>query len=131
MVEPRSIGVLSPLGNGFYFGGVINGIRTTAAAAGYRTIVFQGWSAGAEGSESWNPGAFTRPLGWNHVAGFVSIVIDGHDDSLRAIVAAGKPLVLVSHNVPSLMVPVVVPDNAGGTKAAVEHLLGHGHTKIA
>lgn len=39
------------------------------------------------------------------------------------------PLVLVDHHLPG--VDAVVSDNVGGARAAVEHLIGHGHRRIA
>ena len=65
MVQLKSIGVLSPLGSGFYFGGVINGIRARAAADGFATVVFQSLPAGGEepvgGCQNWPR---LRPVGW-------------------------------------------------------------------
>jgi len=126
-----SIGVLSPLGTGFYFGGVINGVRAAAAAANYRTLTFQSVPAGVDESARWDPGALVRPVGWSRVAGFISIVNAVSHESLRSIVDAGTPLVVVSLDVGGLGCPTVAPDNASGVRQAVRHLLEHGHRRIA
>ncbi|MCU1675380.1 MAG: hypothetical protein JWM93_138 [Frankiales bacterium] len=131
MAEMQSIGVLSPLGSGFYFGGVINGIRARAAAAGFATVAFQSQAAGADAARDSQQWPLIRPVGWSHVAGFVSIIAAASDASLQSVLDAGKPLVLVSHHVPSLDVPVVVPDNGGGIRQSVRHLVAHGHERIA
>jgi diguanylate cyclase (GGDEF)-like protein len=65
------------------------------------------------------------------VAGFV-VVTDAVDDGyLAALRRAGKPVVLISHEVVGLDVPVVAPDNRGGVREAVAHLYAHGHRRIA
>ncbi len=131
MAKLRAIGVLSPYGSGFYFGGVINGIRARAAADGYATVAFQSQPAGSDAppdSQLWPP---IRPIGWDHVTGFVSIIASASDASLHSIIDAGKPVVLVSHQVPTLPAPVVLPDNAGGIEQVVRHLVEHGHRRIA
>jgi diguanylate cyclase (GGDEF)-like protein len=43
---------------------------------------------------------------------------------------AGKPVVMVSQEVPGFDCPVVLPDNRWGTQRAVEHLIEHGHRRI-
>jgi len=39
--------------------------------------------------------------------------------------------VTLSHQEPGLSCPAVIADNRGGVAAAVEHLLEHGHERIA
>ncbi|MDX6206263.1 MAG: hypothetical protein QOF39_2320 [Frankiales bacterium] len=127
-----AIGVLSPLVSGFYFGGILDGIAGAAAEAGFTTLAFQCLPAGVTAADHHNaPQELMRPVGWAKVAGFISIVQAASDASLRTIQASGTPVVLVSHEVEGLSCPIVVPDNATGVRAAVQHLIDHGHRDIA
>jgi LacI family transcriptional regulator len=56
----------------------------------------------------------------------------GADHSaLRGEIAAGLTVVVVDRPAAGMDVDTVVIDNRGGTRAAVEHLLAHGHRRIA
>jgi LacI family transcriptional regulator len=56
----------------------------------------------------------------------------GADHSaLRGEIAAGLTVVVVDRPAIGMDVDTVVIDNRGGTRAAVEHLLAHGHRRIA
>lgn len=50
---------------------------------------------------------------------------------LRPLVAAGMPVVVAVRNIPGAKVSSVVSDNEGGIFAAVQHLAGLGHSRIA
>ena len=51
-------------------------------------------------------------------------------DHLIRLKDAGVPVVFTSNLVPGFDAPSAMPDNAGGARAAVEHLIEHGHTRI-
>ena len=126
-----SIGVLLPLVSGFYFGGILEGIGRGAAAAGFTTVAFQCLPAGVTVADHHNaPAGLIQPVGWNHLRGFISIVHAATSESLAAIVAAGKPVVLVSQEDATLDAPTVMPDNTTGLREAVRHLIEHGHRRI-
>ncbi|MDX6221144.1 MAG: hypothetical protein QOD91_198, partial [Frankiales bacterium] len=102
------------------------------ARRGFTTIAFQCLPAGVTAADHHNvPYETMRPVGWSHVSGFVAVVHAVTDSSLAAIVDAGKPLVLVSHETTAVESPVVVPDNTSGLREAVRHLIEHGHRRIA
>src|SRR5262249_15468311 len=50
---------------------------------------------------------------------------------LRAEVSAGTPVVFVDRPGVGVSADAVLVDNAGGVRAAVEHLASHGHRRIA
>ncbi len=52
-------------------------------------------------------------------------------EGLETELRMGSPLVLIDRPVPGIEVDTVLADNAGGTRLAVEHLLAHGHRRIA
>jgi diguanylate cyclase (GGDEF)-like protein len=74
---------------------------------------------------------FRRPVAWEHISGFVVVLNACDPEYLRALRASGKPVVLVSQEHEGVRCPVVMPGNASGVRAAVEHLIGHGHDRIA
>ena len=68
---------------------------------------------------------------WGHIDAFVVVVNAANASYYHSIARAGKPLVFISPVDPNVPGPVVVPDNRAGTREAVEHLLDHGHERIA
>ncbi|MEZ0494571.1 LacI family DNA-binding transcriptional regulator [Kineococcus sp. TBRC 1896] len=65
------------------------------------------------------------------VDGLVLMAATDRQDYLAADVRAGLPVVFVDRVPHGLDVDCVTIDNAGGTRAGVEHLLGRGHRRIA
>lgn len=55
---------------------------------------------------------------------------DGHE-YLRALQAAGTPVVALDRPVEGLATDLVLVQNRAGTRKAIEHLVGHGHRRIA
>lgn len=125
------LGVLSPFLGGWYFGGVIEGIAQVAAHAGAAVVAVQTLDAGTDQLELVDPPHPPHPLAWDHAAGFVVIVNAASAKYLHEIQATGRPVVVVSHEFPELDCPTVFPDNRVGVRAAVEHLIRHGHRRIA
>ena len=68
---------------------------------------------------------------WEQVRGFVAISGAVPRSYLEAFRRTGRPVVAVMPQGPGLAWPAVVPDSRGGMKQAVEHLLEHGHERIA
>lgn len=140
------VGVLSPFVGGAYYGTILAGITAAATAAGSRTVAVQTLDAAADMAVNGGTPAFTAPVAWEHLAGFVVLadaVTGAYLDRLRA---AGKPVVLLGHTGSpagshsgshggrhggSAGPPAVVADNGAGVRDAVEHLIGHGHRRIA
>jgi signal transduction histidine kinase/DNA-binding LacI/PurR family transcriptional regulator/CheY-like chemotaxis protein len=129
MKQHITIGVLSPLLGGFYFGSLLNGVHAIARRHGARVIAIQALDAWVPHSEHAAPTA-EYPMAWDHVDGWVVILQAANMRTVRHIKAAGKPIVTLSVTVPELDCPSVLPDNRGGTSAAVHHLIQHGHTRI-
>ncbi|MCA2216012.1 diguanylate cyclase domain-containing protein [Jidongwangia harbinensis] len=125
------LGALSPFLGGWYFGGLLEGIAQVAADAGAAMVAVQTLDAGTDQLELIDPPHPPHPLAWEHATGFVVILNAASAKYLHEIQATGRPVVVISHDYPELDCPTVFPDNRVGTRAAVEHLIRHGHRRIA
>jgi len=124
------VGVLSPFVGGDYYGALIAGVNQAATAAGMSIIAFQTLDPGAHSADNSGVPDFRRPISWHHLDGL--IVLPGAVDPsyvLRAQ-AAGKPVVLIGHDLPGVDCPQVFADNRSGVRESVTHLVEHGHRKI-
>ena len=131
MNDAPTIGVLSPLVGGFYSGDVLRGIARTVNAAGGRVIAIQTLDAGQEYADGLRAKPFSSRIAFAHIDGVVAVLDAAEPQHLAAIQRVGTPLIMVSHEVPGVSCPVVVPDNETGVASAVHHLVSHGHTRIA
>lgn len=118
MCSAPIIGVVTPEVTDFrsrqdFFVRLIASVRATTAARGGQTLVVLG------------PG---QRLAWNQVDGWIVIA-----DLAAALELQQANQSVVTLNVyhPERTIPAVVPDNQAGSRAAVRHLIEHGHTRIA
>jgi signal transduction histidine kinase len=74
---------------------------------------------------------FMVRTGWDHLSGFLVVTNAVDLRYLEALRKAGKPVVMLNHEVEGFSCPVVRPDNRAGISQAVAHLVGHGHRRIA
>ncbi len=128
--ERLIIGVLSPQLAASFFGGVLVGISKTAAQKGAAVIGIQTFDPG-DADVDRAVSRFRRRAGWNHFAGVISLVNAVDSTYLFELQATGIPVILVSNQVQGLSCPVVSSDNRSGVVSAVDHLVGHGHRRIA
>jgi diguanylate cyclase (GGDEF)-like protein len=130
-VVSRTFGILSPFVGGDYYGAIIAGINGAAVAAGDRVMAMQTLDPGSYSADRSGVPDFRRPLAWRHLAGLV--VLPGAVDTeyVRAARRAGKPVVLVGHEVSDSDCSSVLADNRSGVREAVRHLIAHGHERIA
>ncbi len=124
-----TVGVLSPLLAGTYFGELLKGIAGYVAKAGGRVVAVQTLDAEL-GDHYLGPSRFVTPVAWDVVDGFVAITRAVPDDYLLRSRRSGRPVVTISHHVDGLDCPEVRPDNRAGVADAVSHLISHGHTRI-
>ena len=101
---------------------MINGMHQAARSAGVPLIVIQQALGDLQ----------LPTYGSDHVAGWIIIHPNESDHAnLAALCAAGTPVVMVPVPVEGLPCTLVQVDNRGGMRAAVLHLLDHGHQRIA
>ena len=130
MNEKITIGVLSPVTGGFYYGRVLAGINREIRSIGGRIVFIQTLDAGIGSDEVVAAPDFRKPIAWDHVDGVISIATGTRRRYLEQLLERDIPVVVASDVIEGLDVPAAVPDNAGGVAAAVDHLVGHGHTRI-
>ncbi|TDU83364.1 PAS domain S-box-containing protein [Kribbella voronezhensis] len=126
----HTIGILSPVVGGFYFGALIAGASRAARDAGHRVVAVQTYPSGLDRERYPDEPLLEVPVALDAVDGIIVVVKAVRHDRLAAAQEWGRPVVLISEEQTELQAPVVVPDNAGGVRAAVRHLLDHGHTRI-
>ncbi|MDQ1286898.1 MAG: hypothetical protein QG622_463 [Actinomycetota bacterium] len=136
MPEPASarpvIAVLSTsFSGGTYFANVLAGIARATADAGGRILAIQTCPAGDPSLDLVEPPSFRLPVAWDHISGVAVILNAARPDYLESVRAAGKPVVMISDALPGFTCPVALPDNRSGVVQAVEHLISHGHRRIA
>lgn len=129
-MEGLTVGVLAPYLAGSYFGGLISAIARVVWAAGGRIVSVQTARPGMELQEGLATRAPAR-VGWDVIAGFVVIADATEPGYVSELERAGKPVVTIAHDEAGLSSPQVMVDNQGGIERAVEHLLWHGHTRVA
>ncbi|WP_199425086.1 EAL domain-containing protein [Actinotalea solisilvae] len=130
MTDGRIIGVLTPLVSGPYYGALLAGINETAAAAGMRTVVVQTLDPQVGDTHPDVP-ELRAHLARDRVDGLVVVTDAAPSAHLADLHRAGVPLVLLSHTLDGIAAPTVAPDNHAGVRAAVDHLVEHGHRRIA
>jgi PAS domain S-box-containing protein len=121
MTHDTTIGILLPRLNAGYDKDVLAGAHAIAQQHGVQLLAI--W--GAPGDRR------TTTLAGDHIDGWIAVLNIPRPDSLRDVVRVGIPAVVIGALPPDLAYPAVLPDNRGGTLAAVRHLLDHGHQRIA
>jgi diguanylate cyclase (GGDEF)-like protein/PAS domain S-box-containing protein len=129
--EHPTIGVFSPFVGGFYFGTMVKGIADAVHEIGGRVIAVQTMESGLTHAPEREPLPMHHRVAWDHLDGGVIIVNAAGPDYLRAFQDNGRPLVMISNEYAGLECPTILPDNRGGVRQAVQHLIDHGHRRIA
>jgi diguanylate cyclase (GGDEF)-like protein/PAS domain S-box-containing protein len=122
--------VLSPVTGGFYYGSIVAGIARELSAIGGHVVLIQTLDAGLGSDEVVSAPDFAQPTAWDHLDGVVSIASATQRNYLHRLQGAGKVIALASDEIEGFDVPSATPDNADGVTQAVDHLVGHGHTRI-
>ena len=126
--RPPVVGFLAPNVHGYFFGSMLRAVIDTASAQGARIVAIQTHDAGLLTFESEQ---FTAQVSWDHLDALVVPQAAVNASYLQAFAATGKPVVALYEAPAGLDCPTVVPDNDQGVRASVDHLVAHGHTRIA
>jgi diguanylate cyclase (GGDEF)-like protein len=129
--EGFAVGVLSTAFGGPYFGELLAGMARELIATGGRLVAIQTVDAGTVEQDFPDRPLFPHKVAWDHMTGFVVLLNGVSLDFLRAARSSGRPVVVISDDPPDFDCPVVLPDNFAGSRAATQHLIDHGHRRIA
>jgi diguanylate cyclase (GGDEF)-like protein/PAS domain S-box-containing protein len=113
-----------------FFGGVLAGVTKVAAQAGAVVVGIQTFDPG-DADVDRAVSRFSSKVGWGYFAGVIALVNAVDSTYLFELQAAGIPVALVSNQVEGLPCPVVSSDNRAGAILSVDHLIEHGHRRIA
>lgn len=121
-----AIGVLTPYTGGFYYGSILKGAYSAATGLDCDLFVVQTTSLDLF------DGNFPRnTLAWQAADGWVIVNEAGAHPVVRMLAERGIPTVAVNVKRDDLKICSVVPDNFDAMKSVVQHLVQHGHRKIA
>jgi LacI family transcriptional regulator len=124
--ESRTLGLLVPDNTDPFFAEVARGIEAACFRAGY-TLVLCNSDRSLE-----KEAAQARVLAEKRVDGVLLFsTSDESAGTIEWLQRNGVAVVLVERPSPGPAVDCVVSDNRGGVRAAVEHLVAHGHRRIA
>lgn len=115
---------------GYYYGSLVSSVNQVVTAANGR-VVLVSTAAFSSGHHREMVIEHLPHLGWRHIDGFVTITNAVNLEYLEALRDEGRPVIALAHQEPGFSYPCVLPDNRGGIHQTVEHLLSHGHTRIA
>jgi LacI family transcriptional regulator len=120
-----SIGTVIPDLNNPLFPPIVRGIEDVLTAAGYSALIVNTDNDAARES------AQVASLRSRQVEGMIFATARLQHPLLEQLVAEGVAMVLVNRRVESAAIPNVTSDDASGVTAAVHHLIGLGHRRIA
>jgi len=126
--RPPVVGYIAPNVHGYFFGSILTAVIDTASAHGAQIVAVQTHDAGLLTFASEQ---FTAQVSWDHLDALVVPQAAVNASYLQAFAATGKPVVALYEAPAGLACPTVVPDNDQGVRASVDHLVAHGHTRIA
>ncbi len=121
------IGVLTPFTGGFYYGAAMAGIERVAELRGATVVALQ--TTGLELAATDAPE--DQYLGLDAVDGWLAVNQFEAPAFTARIRARGTPLAYVNSRAETTGSSSVLPDNHASMRAAVRHLIEHGHRRIA
>jgi LacI family transcriptional regulator len=122
--QSASIGLIVEDVSNPFFGAVHRGVEDVARERGVLTLV------GSSDEEPERERELAEAFGGRGIDGLILATAVGDSSYLMRERAAGVALVFVDRPPRFLDADTVVTDNAGGARAAVEHLLAAGHRRI-
>lgn len=120
-----TIGVLIPDLTNPLFPPIVRGVEDVLTSAGYSAVI-----ANTDG-DSRKELKQVSSMRARHVEGFIVATATLHHPLFEKLAAEQFPLVMVNRHVAGLTTPTVTGDDFAGMAAAVQHLVGLGHRRIA
>lgn len=123
-LRSRMIGLVIPDLSDHFFGKCASAVESYAYAQGYVTVIV----TSKHGKDI--PEEEVSMLMGQHVAGIL-VVPSIDNESLRQFSEQNVPIVALDRPLEGFAADEVVVENMGGAQTAVNHLIGHGHKRIA
>jgi LacI family transcriptional regulator len=120
----KIIGLIIPDLSDPFFGRCASAIEDYASTRGYMTLI-----VASKRNQEFQENEFAMMIG-QQVAGLV-IVPSLPSESLRQFAQSNVPIVALDRPLQGVVADEVVVENLGGAQTAVEHLIWHGHKRIA
>jgi len=120
-----TIGLMLSRIGGYFFGECVGHIDELAQNAGYSLILAGSHEYAQSELEQF------QMLMARRIDGLLIIPTPGRDQFLKTALALGFPIVAFEREDPNVLIDTVYVENRSGAKRAVEHLLQHGHRRIA
>ncbi|MCZ8518310.1 MULTISPECIES: EAL domain-containing protein [Paenibacillus] len=121
----KTIGVLTPLTDGFYFNGMLQGIHQAALERNTEIVYFQTY-------DSTHTSQYHSFLGTDYIDGWI-VLLNAVTESgyIKKLEAMGRPIVCTPYAGGFTKCTTFTVDNEQGGYDAAKHLLQHGHRDIA
>jgi LacI family transcriptional regulator len=123
--KTQTIGLVAPDISNPFFASIIKTIQTEAHKMGYSLLVCDS----DEGMEL--EIEHTHLLSSKGIDGLIVMPVGQEFAHFQDMINGGIPVVMLDRSFDGLNASKVVIDNRGGAFEAVEHLIAHGHTRIA
>jgi LacI family transcriptional regulator len=121
----RTIGLMLASFGGYFFSNCARTIDELAQNAGYSVLL-----AGTHENSDAEASQFNMLMS-HRIDGLLVVLTPGRHEFLKHALAEGFPVVALEREVASMAVDSVVIENRLGARQATEHLLQHGHRRIA
>ena len=119
------IGVVIPDVSSIYYLELLKGIENTAIGSNYNLIICDAQNSAEREKE------YMKMLSERRLDGFIFINTLLLDEQIAKLAQQGFPLVLIGRELKDGHVTSVMVDNRSGACQAMDHLIGHGHQRIA
>jgi DNA-binding LacI/PurR family transcriptional regulator len=120
----RTVALVVPRVNRWYFGSIIEGVERSLLPLGYDLTLYVA-EPGSRDRES----LYTTYLARQRFDGVIAVALEPDDSDLERLVGLGKPVVCIGNALAG--VPTLGLDNVGLSRMITQHLLALGHTDIA
>ena len=129
VTDTATVLVLTPRLGGRDVGELLAGLTREVAGADGRLVVVETLPESPLDATD-PPAVFDTRVAWSHADGVVCVGEAVDRAYLQQLRDSGRVVVVATAPVAGFDAPAAMPDNHGGTFTAVEHLVGHGHTRI-
>ncbi|MGQ9780116.1 MAG: LacI family DNA-binding transcriptional regulator [Bacillota bacterium] len=119
------IGVVIPDVSSIYYLELLKGIENTAIESNYNLIICDAQNSALRETE------YMKLLSSRRVDGFIIVNTLMPEEEVAGLARRGFPFVLIGRVFKSADVSSILVDNRTGASQAVEHLIQHGHKRIA